>query len=97
MEEKEKNNNENSEKQKKKKKVKYIDDGRTIANMNVEGMKWYVPEKYKRAKSELAGLNITKAERRAMIKGALLAILPIVFVYIAVFFLIFLIIHFWLT
>jgi hypothetical protein len=31
----------------KKKKVKYTDDGRTIANMNVEGMKWYVPEKHK--------------------------------------------------
>ena len=29
----------------KKKKVKYIDDGRTIANMNVEGMPWYNPAK----------------------------------------------------
>ena len=29
----------------KKNKVKYIDDGRTIANMNVEGMPWYNPAK----------------------------------------------------
>lgn len=81
----------------KKKKVKYIDDGRTIANMNVEGMKWYVPEKHRRAKSQLADLKITKSERRAMIKGALLAILPIVFAYIGIFFVIFLIIYFWLS
>jgi len=65
--------------------------------MNVEGMRGYVPEKYKRAKSELADLKITKAERRAMIKGALLAILPLVLAYIAMFFLIFLIIYFWLS
>ncbi len=29
----------------KKKKTTYVDDGRTIANMNVEGMPWYHPEK----------------------------------------------------
>jgi len=30
---------------KKKDKVVYVDDGRTIANMNVEGMPWYNPAK----------------------------------------------------
>ena len=28
-----------------KKKTKWVDDGRTIANMNVEGMPWYNPAK----------------------------------------------------
>ena len=88
MEEKEKS---------KKKKVKYIDDGRTIANMNVEGMKWHVPEKQKRAKTELSKLNITKAERRAMMIGALQVILPIALAFIGIFLAIFLMIHFWLT
>ena len=90
MEEKEKN-------KRKKAKTKYIDDGRTIADMNVEGLKWHVPEKQKRAKNELTELKITKAERRAMIKGALLAILPIALAYIGIFLAIFLIIHFWLS
>ena len=90
MEEKEKN-------KRKKAKTKYIDDGRTIADMNVEGLKWHVPEKQKRAKNELTELKITKAERRAMIKGALLAILPIALAYIGIFLAIFQIIHFWLS
>lgn len=30
---------------KKKEKVIYVDDGRTIANMNIEGMPWYNPAK----------------------------------------------------
>ena len=29
----------------KKKKTKFVDDGRTIADMNVEGMPWYTPGK----------------------------------------------------
>jgi hypothetical protein len=82
---------------KKKKKAEYIDDGRTIANMNVEGLKWYVPEKHKRAKNQLTDLKITKAERRAMIIGALQVILPLALAFIGIFLAIFLIIHFWLT
>ncbi len=43
---------------KKKEQTEYIDDGRTIANMNVEGMPWYNPSKrnegeaYKPSKGE---------------------------------------------
>lgn len=42
----------------KKNKVKYIDDGRTIANMNVEGMPWYNPGKSE-AVSDAAGSSDT--------------------------------------
>lgn len=75
----------------------FTDDGRTIANMNVEGFRWHIPEKSKRRKKELAELNITKEERRAMIKGALLAILPIAFAYIGIFLAIMIFLYFWLN
>lgn len=78
-------------------KKKPIDDGRTISNMNVDGLRWYTPEKNKCHRKELADLNISKEERRAMIKGALLAIFPIVFAFIGAFLAIFLIIYLWLN
>ncbi|HAN21410.1 MAG: hypothetical protein A2Y15_09380 [Clostridiales bacterium GWF2_36_10] len=88
------NNNDNKEE---KAKSKLIDDGRTIANMDVPGFRWHTPEKQKRKRKELVELGISKQERRAMIKGALLAIFPVVFAFITLFFVAFLIIHFWLT
>lgn len=62
-----------------------MDDGRTIANMNVPGMPWYLDgPKVQTDKTEgeqqedtLADMELTKGERRAMIKGALAAVLPI--------------------
>jgi len=64
-------------KDKSKKKKKYIDTGVTIANMNVEGMRWYKSSKEIKRKKEVEELGITKKERWAMIKGAFLAYLPI--------------------
>lgn len=63
----------------KKKKKKYDDDdGRTIANMNVEGMRWYNPKKKEEdeKKRKIKELKISRKERRAMIIGAYLAYLP---------------------
>ena len=48
----------------------------TVANMNVEGMPWYKDEAEKKRTSEMHALNISKEERRAMIKGAYRAMLP---------------------
>ena len=49
------------------------DDGRTIADMNVEGFKWYRPkhDAHEAERQKLRELNITPRERRAMIKVAL--------------------------
>ena len=57
-----------------KKKKRYDDDdGRTIADMNVEGFKWYESEE-KKKKRELAR-KYTKAERKSIMRSS--------FVYIA--------------
>ena len=58
--------------QEKKIKPKYIDDGHTIYNMDVDGM----PNK--RPKNN-EGLGLTRRERRAVIRAALLHFLPILF------------------
>jgi len=50
----------------------YIDDGRTIADMNVEGMPWYDKNKEKRKKPE----RITFKEKMAVLWGAYRAYLP---------------------
>ena len=51
------------------------DDGRTIADMNVE----YRPkhDAHEAERQKLRELNITPRERRAMIKGALAVMLPV--------------------
>ncbi len=48
------------------------DDGRTIADMNVEGMPWYVDKK---RRDENGRLQLTPAESRAVIGGVLKAAL----------------------
>ncbi len=59
-------------KRNKEKKEKFVDDGRTIANMNVEGMPWYNPSK-DIVKSESAQEfgDLTPKEKRAMMRGIL--------------------------
>ena len=49
------------------------DDGRTVANMNVEGMPWYRPDSGKEVKEED---KPTRREKRAMIRAGYLAYLP---------------------
>lgn len=71
------NNETNSNKERSKGKAKFVDDGRSIADLNIEGFSWYIPKRLKREKTELANLNISKKERKAMILGAFSAILPV--------------------
>lgn len=74
----------------KKKKEKYIDDGHTIYNMDVDGM----PHR-KFHKKE--GIELTTKERRAMQKAALLHYLPILFGVIICFTIAILLIYLWLN
>ena len=60
-----------------KNKEKFIDDGQTVANMNVEGLPWFMSEKNVKAKKKLMDLGLTKSERNAMMRGAFLAYLPV--------------------
>ncbi len=85
---------------KKKKKKEYSDDdGRTISNMNVEGMPWYSPNKEEddEKKKKMDELKVTRKEKRAMIFGAYLAYLPMFLICIAAFTIVFLLLYFWVS
>jgi hypothetical protein len=58
-------------------KEKFVDDGYTVANMNVEGLPWFMSEKHVKTKKKLVSLNLSPSERRAMMRGAFLAYLPV--------------------
>lgn len=55
------------------KREEFEDDGRTIADMNVEGMPWYLEKKEKQPEPEK--IELTKEEGRAMMGGILKATL----------------------
>ena len=75
------------------------DDGRTIANMNVPGMPWYAGvehNKIRRNEQEMQNsfqkeaIVLTKGEKKAIVKGVMSAILPLILVFGLGYFLIFL-------
>ena len=49
----------------------FEDDGRTIADMNVDGMPWYEPKRQDNAEK----IELTSSEQRALIGSALKAAL----------------------
>ena len=68
-----------------KRKLHDDDDGRVIANMNLDGMPWYQrSERFERNKREQASdfSDLTKEETREIVKGALKASLLIAGVFI---------------
>lgn len=70
----------------KKKKEKYLDDGRTIANINVDGMSWYQPPREKQEDiTESEPLKFTFKEKLAMMKGIMGAAFLVVGIFILVF------------
>ncbi len=72
------------------------DDGRTVADMNVEGFGWYTPNRKNTHGKTPSVMDITPSERGAMIRGGLLAVLPVVFAFIGIFAAIFIFIYLWL-
>ena len=57
----------------KKKREEDFDTETTFADMNVDGFRWYNPNK---SKSKHAPVKVTRKEYWAMVKGAFLAMLP---------------------
>ena len=47
------------------------DDGRVIANMNVDGMPWYVEAAHKKQEQSGTELDLTKEETKAVIWGTI--------------------------
>ena len=79
-----------------KRKVYDDDDGRTIANMNVEGMPWYDRAQRKRTETGELKPPMDRSQRRAMMFGVVLAALLIALVFGIVYFVvIFLMDTFW--
>lgn len=59
------------------KKNQPIDDGRVIADMNVKGMRGYVPEEQKEKRRKADSVNLTRKEKWALIKAAYLHAIPL--------------------
>ena len=57
----------------------------TVADMNVEGMRWYKSEEELENAEKMQSLQPTNSERRAMIKGAYAALLPTFFIGLLIF------------
>lgn len=74
---------------KRKKKAPFVDDGRVVANMNVEGMPWYsgVPETTAQQKNEKTEqpIELTGREKAAMMRGVMAATLLVAVVFVGVF------------
>lgn len=66
----------------KKKKQYDDDDGRTVANMNVDGMPWYLERANKSSGNNDSGMNMSKSEERAMLRGVILATLAVTGVFV---------------
>jgi len=79
--EKERNKNKKAEN----KKEPFIDDGRTVVNMNVEGFDWYHTELTDKKKKKKDRDKPTKKETFSMIIGAYKAYLPLFLTIIAIF------------
>lgn len=69
----------------KKKKDDWVDDGKTIANMNVDGMPWYNPEK--KEKKDEEKIVLTPKEKRTFIWATIRSALLIALIFAGVFFL----------
>lgn len=65
------------------------DDGRQIADMNVEGMPWYMP-KSSRASDPQNGekVDLTREERMSLYGGILKAVLLVTAAFVGVYFLV---------
>ena len=77
--------------------ITYIDDGRSIADMNIEGFSWYNKNSRKKQQNEITKLDISFKERKAMILGALSVILPMAGLIILLYAGAFLLLSLWLN
>lgn len=77
-----------------------LDTTTTFANMNVEGFKWYDPTLEKRLEERKKGTiippKISRREYRQILRGAYLALIPIILGVIAIFGVMFCIAYLWL-
>lgn len=80
----------------KKQKPEFVDDGRTIANMDYENITGYKSAEERKKHEELRSLNLSKRERKALYKASMAQFLPAFFCFIAAFTLIFVALYFFM-
>lgn len=85
-----------AEKKKKSKKPPVYDDGRTIVDMNVDGMPWYDPHRSERKKRDKKDRPTFK-ERLAMIAGAYRATILPMLIFLGGLVVVMLLIFLWLS
>lgn len=73
------------------------DDGRTIADMNVDGFDWYLNPEQEKKKKDFQSVNMTRREKTAMFWAAFLHYLPALFIILAAFGLAIFFVYLWLT
>lgn len=78
----------------KKQKPEFVDDGRTIADMDYENITGYKSKEERKKHEELRSLNLSKKERRAIYKASMAQFMPAFLCFIAAFTLIFVILYF---
>ena len=78
----------------KKKKVKYVDDGHTIYNMDIEGFKWH--DRKAKKIDEKDKIYFTKREKFAILRAAFATYTPKFLIIILAFSLTALLLYFWL-
>ncbi|MBO5737125.1 MAG: hypothetical protein J6S04_04880 [Clostridia bacterium] len=80
-------------KKEKRKRIDNLDTETTFAEMNVEGFSWYDPNRGKRKAQQT---QLTKKEQRALMRGAVRAMLPMLICILAGMALMFLLAYLWL-
>ena len=80
-------------KKEKRRRIDNLDTETTIVDMNVEGFSWYDPNMSTRKKQ---ATQLTKKEQRALLRGAVRAMLPMIACILSGMLLIFLLAFLWL-
>ena len=76
------------------KREEYIDDGRTIADMNVDGFSWFNKNKPKDPKNQII---LTRKERRAIFHAMVSKMIPIAIIALIAFTMSYFLIKLWLS
>lgn len=69
----------------KKQKPEFVDDGRTIADMDFEHITGYKSKEQRKKHEEIRSLNLTRKERRAIYRGVFRYCLPYFLIFVFVF------------
>lgn len=74
-----------------------LDTETSFTDMNVDGFSWYDPQRKKDRKENKSSAKLTGKEKKAMLRGAILAMLPFICIVVLVFGIVFLLAYIWVN